>query len=743
MKSLHESDKRLLLWLQEGELTTGELSTALKVSGRTIWTHASRLVDRGLIEKPHNGLHRLTSHGRAYIEEQILNVRIDFDKVGKVINKLPTEHHKALLRLLLSAIVAKRHLFDTYDQGWPSFIVGGPTKSMKTAMAMLICKLFGWESGVYIKHVQTSAKKELIGRRYQDSPGHYGFTPSPYFGYPFICLDELDKAEGTLRKQALFYLQGTRATLIEGESVENYPIPLVTLNTDSAEGFELLDSYQRRAVVFNTSPLRGELQDVDLVAEKIFSSKIPRLVLDTLVPLKHALSEKETHRLRKLLKANLNEKGWSLSDLRPLKLLVRGRGAFTTNIEEAIYQTVNDYLLCSETMDWTQKGWRTRIRPAWQKVRGKPADEQADKSAMEVPITDEPKLESRVEGIKEARFDKEDEAGELKEARAQILGGLSWLKNQTLKLKGKDAKCVTMSVRARLNHDIDHVKAIAIVPLSWPAIKHYEERMQVTVPYVKKLTQLWEEVQDQKKQRKEQKKELKDRERHKNKSLKALYYYRNKQPHTPPAKVLEMLITRKYVYPKERKTEKQELMDPIGGMIDYTQYFFSPYRWEKVCSVKDLQRPAGRSHRPDPSLLGACNMGVPEEADFFSSRRDSRPLDSNIAEIRERLKRKDSSIKTQGNDVLVRKRKENSNLGYRTVIYTKKVYVADDSVGGGEFTAEQINWWGKPAVQRILTKRIEIVKAEREEIRGQLRELNDPDNLPRLSQSSELPSIGF
>ena len=64
-------------------------------------------------------------------------------KLKKIIDMLPTELHRAFFRLLLSGITAKYHLSDVYDDGYPAFILGGETKSFKTALAKVVCRLLG------------------------------------------------------------------------------------------------------------------------------------------------------------------------------------------------------------------------------------------------------------------------------------------------------------------------------------------------------------------------------------------------------------------------------------------------------------------------------------------------------------------------------------------------------------------------------------------------------------------------
>lgn len=654
MARITKSDEQLLACLQDGELTTSELVAALQISARAVGYHTLRLVKEGLIKKPQQGHHVLTAGGRLYINQRLNAVAIDFGSVGKVIEKLPTEHHKAFLRLLLSAIVAKYHLFNTCDQGWPSFIAGGPTKTMKTALAGLICRLFGWDPGAYIKHVQISSQNELIGRRFGEGTGKFGFTPSCYFGCAFICLDELDKAKGSIRKQALYYLQGTTTVAVEGTAFENHALPLVTLNMNSPQDPTIVDSYKRRAVVFETWPLTAELKDVDLVAQRIFGGSIPRLNLDKLAPLKRKLSTSESHDLRELVKDNLNDEGWKLTDLVPLELLTRGRVAFGVTITEAVYQTVNDYLLCSETTGWTKKGWRGRLRPVWKRVRGnEPATVEQPLITAELESPSQIALQARVKEAREEDFAKADRIGEFKKERQRVLSGFMLLKDHLNEMKGRYWKRVCEPERALLEHYIEHVKATEVG--HWEAIEHYDKKLQEMRLLLDKKWQDYKATIERSVKDNEERKECKKERTRLNNSLNDICRYKNTQPRTPPGKVLEMLIAGKYVHREVVQKQRQERLDrTMAG----------------ITAILQLIAPPGEGKQLDPR--------------------------------------------------------------FKTVTYHETVYIAAENVGGGEFTADQLNEWGKPAVQNMLARREAALENELKALDQQLLGLNVSEKTPAI-----------
>lgn len=56
------------------------------------------------------------------------------DALGPALAALPTAAHRAFLRLLLDAVVARRHRRHAYPSGWPSFVAVGPTKTGKNLL---------------------------------------------------------------------------------------------------------------------------------------------------------------------------------------------------------------------------------------------------------------------------------------------------------------------------------------------------------------------------------------------------------------------------------------------------------------------------------------------------------------------------------------------------------------------------------------------------------------------------------
>ncbi len=372
-------DETILLALKEGQQSLANLSTLANLNYHTCRQRLNKLIRYNYLGKPGYGQYALTDRGKRFVEDLTVPVNPDLKdpKLEKLIDMLPTELHRAFFRLLLSGIIAKHHLADVYDDGYPAFILGGETKSFKTALATMVCKLFGLKPEENIYPLFSAIAGEFGIRRFRTKGNdHYSIAASPLFKQPFICLDEFDKVtDRDTRRNILFFLDGRRKFLVEGELVENRVCTMVTLNTKiGKEGiarFGIPEPYIRRSIVADTEHVRMELKDVDLVAKKIFEMKdFPRINLDKIRLTCTELPNDVFTYLRNLLLGCTDEAFHGLVDTRPLVILTLGRSALLDgDVREAMYQTIWDRLVCLESLGGTVAGWRETVAREWAKYK--------------------------------------------------------------------------------------------------------------------------------------------------------------------------------------------------------------------------------------------------------------------------------------------------------------------------------------------------------------------------------------
>ncbi len=372
-------DDTILLALKEGEQSLKNLHSLSGINYNTFRQRLDKLVRYGYIAKPRYGVYALSEKGRRFVDELSVPVAPDLKdpKLKKLIGMLPTELHRAFFRLLLSGVIAKYHLSDVYGDGYPAFILGGETKSFKTALAVVMCKLLGLKPEENIYPLFSAIAGEFGVRRFRAKGNdHYSIAASPLFKQPFICLDEFDKVtDRDTRRNVLFFLDGRKKFTVEGEMVENRTCTMVTLNTrigkEGIKRFGIPEPYIRRSIVADTEHVRMELKDIDLVAKKIFEMKeFPRINLEKLRLTGTELPNDVFNGIRTLLLGCTEENFQKLVDTRPLEILTLGRSALLGgDVREAAYQTVWDRLVCLESIGGTVAGWRETVAREWAKYK--------------------------------------------------------------------------------------------------------------------------------------------------------------------------------------------------------------------------------------------------------------------------------------------------------------------------------------------------------------------------------------
>jgi predicted transcriptional regulator len=371
-------DETILLALKEGAQSLKDLHALSGINYNTFRQRLDKLARYEFIARPGYGKYALSEKGRRFVEELALPMALDLEdpKLKKLIGILPTELHRAFFRQLLSGIIAKYLLDDVYGDGYPAFILGGETKSFKTALATVVCKVIGLKPEETIYPMFSAIAGELGIRRFRSKGDSFHISASPLFKQSFVCLDEFDKVtDRDTRRNALFFLDGRNKFSTEGVPVENRTCTMVTLNTKidkvSIKKFGIPEPYIRRSIVTDTEHVRMELRDVDLVAKKIFEMKdFPKINLDKLRLAGTELPNDVFNCLHNLLLGCTEEIFQRLVDTRPLEILTLGRSALLGgDVREAAYQTVWDRLVCLESIGGTVAGWREKVAGEWAKYK--------------------------------------------------------------------------------------------------------------------------------------------------------------------------------------------------------------------------------------------------------------------------------------------------------------------------------------------------------------------------------------
>lgn len=345
-------------------LRPGELAASVGLSDRTVRETVGRLADLGLVRR--DGKRKLwaTAAGRSEVGAGTPGLALA-PTLDAAIGCFPAEAQRAFVRLLLSAVIARHHLVDEYADGWAGFIALGPSKTGKTSIAKLVCRVYGLDELQAIRLAQDETPGSLVIRRERE-PAGWRVWSSPLLELPFATIDEWDKAPDLVKRAASRLLLGHTATDFEGEPLTMRPTVLVCLNTGRDEGMRVLhEAHIRRSVVLDTTPLAGLVADLDEAMHRLFQeTSVPRLTLARLRPPATSLPSDLRRLLRDELRAGLTEAGWALSDVEPLARVALGRAALTdAPLEQAVLATALDALTCAATVGHAQPGFSARLAP--------------------------------------------------------------------------------------------------------------------------------------------------------------------------------------------------------------------------------------------------------------------------------------------------------------------------------------------------------------------------------------------
>jgi hypothetical protein len=345
-----------------GEASPAELAERTGIAASTISKWLGRLRGDGLVDGP-KPRPRLTSEGWAAIERSQLQTAGGSLELGQAIERWPTEAHRAFLRLLVAAIVARRHLATQRPDRHPAFVAAGTTGSGKSSMAEFACRVFGIDPAAQIMLLSDCTRGAILGRTEHADGGGWTFTPSPLLVEPLIVFDEFDKGERDVRQAALMCCHGSTRRVIENTPVALRAVPMLACNTP--QGLPVPDEFRRRAIVLDTAHVA--IKDLDLKMRELRrEGGPPRLDLDRLRPAGWELPEDVFALMRSLVLGALTDRGAELYSADSLELIALGYtggvAPASVNYAEHAVAAARDYLTCAETVSETRPGWRGELR---------------------------------------------------------------------------------------------------------------------------------------------------------------------------------------------------------------------------------------------------------------------------------------------------------------------------------------------------------------------------------------------
>jgi hypothetical protein len=258
--------------------------------------------------------------------------------------------HRALTRLLVCTVIARRHLRQARPSGWLAGIAAGPTGTGKTLIAHAVCQITGTDPAAAVRLTGAESDRSLWGRRAQQPGGAWALIPAGVLSLPFLVLDELDKCPPALRQAVCRLLHGEAQVPAEGTVLDVAPVVYATLNGPPADSVH--EAYQRRAVTLDTAPLGLDRAALARAARTVMApGHLAQLPVGHLAPPATALPADVLAVMQATLGLCLTPAGQALVNPLGLELAALGYAAAagTGDLAAATDAAVADYLECAFT----------------------------------------------------------------------------------------------------------------------------------------------------------------------------------------------------------------------------------------------------------------------------------------------------------------------------------------------------------------------------------------------------------
>lgn len=314
------------------------------------------LVEKGYLEKS-GGKYRTTAAGLSTLEHANIKWN-ELDKFCPALQYAPTMVHRAVIELILAAIIARRD--EIKKDHHPAFIMTGDTLKWKTWSGKLLSAVLGLDPVKTIILMTSESGRSILTRK-----GYGGETvfQRDILQAPFICLDEYSAAEPSIKKICTIYIQGEKQVSYENAILTIEPVPLITLNPKEGKGLTLAEKTGFKEPQIRRSII-ADLGDVEIPAhiktkgDEILEKARKHEALK--LPRHKSQCFEYKDNIYKLLEKCMEKDAFHLVDIEMLLLLCSGMTAFLPE-KRAVVQVLYDYLMVVETLGWVKKGWQMML----------------------------------------------------------------------------------------------------------------------------------------------------------------------------------------------------------------------------------------------------------------------------------------------------------------------------------------------------------------------------------------------
>ena len=309
---LEDTDEEILLFLREGDKKRRDILVSLRkehseITDNQLRRNLERLIRQNLIKRTGYAIYGSTEEGKARTQGLSLDTEPLFKhkEIAKIFNRLPL-HLRAFIILYFCGIIARRHLREYYEEGFPSFLIYSKKGVGKIGSIRVLFRLLNLDFQKHSRYLPDASPGELGLRRFKEKGKQgYAVETSSYFEKPAFCFQEIGKAEKPIRNALVVYFQSERKYTAEGREIEHKVCAVATSNASPQE-IKMPDGIYRRTPILNTNTIEKEVKNIDLILRKLQKGNLPYLNLSKLKPKFNKLTDPQYKLLHNLLNRMCN-----------------------------------------------------------------------------------------------------------------------------------------------------------------------------------------------------------------------------------------------------------------------------------------------------------------------------------------------------------------------------------------------------------------------------------------------------
>ena len=322
----------------------------------TVYARLRVLQMKGLVAK-RRSQYLLTTAGLQVQAERAGAAPLDgLGTVYPPLREAPSPQHRAMVELAIGAVVVRQQTDQAEHHA--GFLFVGPPLTWKSASGYFVCLVAGADPDTCVVDLAAESGRSLWVRR-----GAAGDIRSrrALLSAPVIVLDEFGLADRAVRQAVTPFLSGRRRIPFENEILSIMPVPIITMNTRLGDTLSARTGCSlaqlRRLVPCDLSAV--PLPDLALEGGRAIDAARRMGPLALRPP--RASCETFRATVVRLLRQALLPEAVGLVDVELLLGLARGLTGWLTPAA-AMRQTLYDFLLVVETVNWVRPGWLEAVR---------------------------------------------------------------------------------------------------------------------------------------------------------------------------------------------------------------------------------------------------------------------------------------------------------------------------------------------------------------------------------------------